>query len=132
MNLSFLYSCARTLHSTLKKQTGALLILSVVGTAGCYSAKTTAGIAPHKIKVVDGSTQHPITGATVQLSGSGSSLGQKTDEQGLVRLGSDGFYSLPKSDTLEVTMQGYNRVAFRLTNGLPHRIELTPVESQKP
>ncbi len=103
-----------------------------MGAAGCYSAKTTAGITPHKIKVVDGSTQHPVAGATVQLSGSGCSMGQKTDAQGLVRVGSCGFYSLPKPDTIEVAMPGYNRVSFRLTNGLPQRIELTPGGSQKP
>ena len=59
-------------------------------------------------------------------------MGQKTDERGFMRFGSYGFYSLPKPDTIEVTKQGYNRVSFRLTNGLPQRIELTPVQSQKP
>lgn len=117
-----------------KKHVNALLILAAVGmgAAGCYSTKTTAGVTPYKIQVVDGSTQHPLAGATVQLSGSGCSLGQKTDERGFMRFGSYGFYSLPKPDTIEVTMQGYDRVSFCLTNGPPHRIELTPVQSQKP
>ncbi len=118
----------------IKKHISALLISTVVGmaAAGCYSTKTTAGITPHKIKVVNGATQNPIAGATVQLSGAGCTVGQKTDEHGLVRLGSYGFYSLPKPDMIEITMQGYDRVSFRLTNGLPHRIELMPIESKKP
>jgi len=113
------------------KRIGVLLALAAAGilAAGC-SSTTISGVVPHKIKVIDAPTQRPIPGAQVMLYGSGCSMGQGTDQEGLMRVGAYVFYSLPKPEEIEVTKQGYNRVLFRLTNGLPNRIEMTPVHQE--
>ena len=101
--------------------------------AGCYSTHTAAFLDPRKIKVVDASTKRPITGAQVELYDSaGHSLGQGTDAQGNMRVAS-GLLTIgvPKYDRIEVARDGYESVAFPLTNGLPYQVELTATQNHK-
>ncbi len=116
-----------------RQHLGALLAavsLAVVA-AGCVSNQTTSGIVPHRLKVVDAVTKLPVAGADVKLSGPGMTMGHRTDERGAIDIGAYGFYSTPKPEEIEITKQGYNPVSFRLTNGLPHTVEITPVQTQK-
>jgi hypothetical protein len=115
-----------------EKRISPLWALAGVGilAAGC-SSTTTSGVVPHKIKVIDASTQRPVAGAHVMMYGPGCSMGQNTDERGVMRVGAYVFYSVPKMEEIEVTKQGYNRVFFRMTNGLPDKVEMTPVQIQK-
>ncbi len=103
----------------------------VVAVAGCLSDKTTSGIVPHKLRVVDAGTKLPVVGAEVKLSAPGMTMGHRTDEHGVIDVGAYAFYSIPKPEEIEITLHGYNRVSFRLTNGLPHTVEITPLQSQK-
>jgi hypothetical protein len=116
-----------------KKYIAVLLAIAAVGilAVGCYSTHTTTMLWPHKIKVVDSLTKRPIAGAQVEMSGSGSSIGLATDERGVTRIGSYGLYTGPKMETMEVTMQGYESLSLRLTNGLPNQVEMTPIQSHK-
>lgn len=102
------------------------LAAAVVGmfAAGCYSTHTAAFLGPRKIKVVDASTKRPITGARVELYDSaGHSMGQGTDDRGDMRMAS-GLLTIgvPEYDRIEVARDGYESVAFPLTNGLPHQL----------
>ena len=111
------------------------LAAAVVGVfaVGCCSTHTATFLGPRKIKVVDASTKRPIAGAQVELYDSaGHSLGQGTDDQGEMRVAS-GLLTIgvPKYDRIEVARDGYESVAFPLTNGLPHRIELTAIRNHK-
>lgn len=116
-----------------KKLLGALLAVAIlaIAAAGCLSNKTTSGIIPHQLKVVDAVTKLPVAGADVKLTAPGMMMGNRTDERGMVDVGAYAFYSVPKPEEIEITMQGYDRVSFRLTNGLPHTVEIMPVQSQK-
>jgi hypothetical protein len=117
----------------IKRYIAVLLAIAAVGmlAIGCYSPHTTTMLWPHKIKVVDSLTKRPIVGAHVELSGSGKCMGQATDELGVIRFGSYGLYTGPKMETMEVTMQGYDNLSLRLTNGLPDQVEMTSVQSHK-
>ena len=57
-------------------------------------------------------------------------MGQATNERGLIQLGAYG-YTGPKMETMEITMQGYDSVSIRLTNGLPNQVEMTSIQSHK-
>jgi hypothetical protein len=116
-----------------RKHPAALLAVATLSIAagGCLSNKTTSGITPHKLKVVDAVTKLPVAGADVKLSAPGMTMGNRTDERGIIDIGAYGFYSIPRPEEVEVVMQGYNRVSFRLTNGLPHTLEITPVQGQE-
>ncbi len=115
----------------LSKPLSALLAAAAlaIAAAGCVSNKAISGIHPHSLKVVDAVTKLPVSGAHVTLSAPGMIMGHTTDQRGVVDIGAYGFYSMPKPEQVEVTMQGYDRVSFRLTNGLPHTVELTPAQS---
>ena len=59
-------------------------------------------------------------------------MGQGTDDQGNMRVASGLLTAgLPKYDRIEVTRDGYQSVAFQLTNGLPHQIELLATQNHK-
>lgn len=118
--------------SMTEKLISLLLALAGFGTlaAGCSSTQT-SGVVPHKIKVIDASTQRPVAGAHIMMYGPSGSMGQTTDDLGVMRVGAYVFYSMPKMEEIEVTKPGYDRVFFRMTNGLPDNIEMTPVPVQK-
>ncbi len=110
-----------------------LLAAAMVALAatGCLSSRTTPETTAHALKVVDAVTKLPVAGAHVKLSAPGMTMVNRTDERGTVDFGALAFHSRPKPEEVEVTMQGYNRVWFRLTNGLPHTVEITPGQGQK-
>jgi len=116
-----------------QKHLGAFLALATlaIAAAGCLSDKTTSGTTPHVLKVVDAVTKLPVAGADVKLFGPGLTSGFRTDERGVIDPGAYAFQTTPKPEEIEVTMHGYNRVSFRLTNALPQTVEITPVQSQK-
>jgi hypothetical protein len=128
-----------TLGSIARFMTKKYIVLSIVAAVagafvtGCYSTHTSAFLGGYKIKVVDASTKRPIVGAKVELYDSaGHSMGQGTDDQGNMRVAS-GLLTIgvPKYDRIEVVRGGYESVAFPLTNGLPHQIELTAIQNHK-
>lgn len=104
-----------------------------VSVGGCYSPRTMAFLGPRKIKVVDALTKHPLAGAHVELYASaGGCMGQATDEHGDMHVASGLLTTgLPSYDRIEITREGYVAVAFALTNGLPHLVELTAIQNQK-
>ncbi len=116
-----------------RKQLGALFTAAalVIGTAGCLSNKTAPPAANHTLKVVDALTKLPVAGAEVRLSAPGMTMTHRTDERGMIDVGALAFCSRPRPEEAEVSMQGYNRVSFRLTNGLPPTVEITPVQIPK-
>ena len=116
-----------------KEYIAVLLAVAAIGSTavGCYSAKTTTLIGPHSIKVVDSVTKRPIVYANVELSGSGSSMGEVTDERGVIRYGAYGLYNGPKMEIIEVSAPGYEPISSRLTNGVPKQVEITPIQSHK-
>jgi hypothetical protein len=112
-----------------------LVAVAIIGSsfAGCYSTNTSTFVGPRKIKVVDSLTQRPIAGAHVELySSAGQCMGQATDERGDMRVASGLLTAgVAKYDRIEVSRDGYDSVAFQLTNGLPHRIELIETPNHK-
>ena len=108
----------------------AMVALGVL-VAGCYSPHTTTRVGPRKIKIIDSLTKCPITGAQVALSGPSAQQGLVTNERGFIQLYSYGLYIGPKYDAIQVAKDGYGSVSFRLTNGLPRQIALTPLLSPK-
>jgi len=115
-------------RSVTRKCIGLSIAAAVAGmsAAGCYSTHTMASLGPRNIKVVDASTKCPITGAHVELYDSeGHCMGQATDDHGNIRVAAGLLtMGLPKYDRIQVARDGYESVAFPLTNGLPHKIEL--------
>jgi hypothetical protein len=110
-----------------RKHLSAILAATAIAiaAAGCRSDKTTSGATPHILRVVDAVTKLPVAGADVKLLGPGLISAYRTDERGMIDAGSLAFHSTPKPEQIEITMQGYNRVSFRLTNGLPPTVEIT-------
>ncbi len=115
------------------KQSGTLFAIAILAIemAGCLSNNTISGIVPHRLKVVDAVTKLPVAGADVKLTAPGMLIGNTTDERGAIDVGAYAFYSMPKPEEIEITRSGYNRVAFKLTNGLPATVEITPLPNQK-
>lgn len=116
-----------------RKRQGVLLAVATLAIAatGCLSNKTTSETAPHVLKVVDAVTKLPVPGAIVKLTAPGMTMANRTDERGMIDVGAGAFSIRPKPEELEITMQGYHRIAFPLTNGLPPIVEISRVQNQK-
>jgi hypothetical protein len=115
-----------------RKHLSTLLVAATlaIGVAGCASNKPASEI-PHTLKVVDAVTKLPVAGANVKLTAPGMTMVHRTDTHGMIDVGTLTFQSKPKPEHIEVTNQDYNPVSFRLTNGLPPTVEITPLQSSK-
>ncbi|MGH7869384.1 MAG: hypothetical protein ACREP9_17535 [Candidatus Dormibacteraceae bacterium] len=116
-----------------RKHLYALLAAATVAIApaGCVSTETTSEAVPHNLTVIDAVTKLPVAGAVLKLSAPGMTMANRTDERGMIDFGALAFRSRPKPEGIEITMQGYGRVSFLLTNGLPRIVEMTRVQSPK-
>jgi hypothetical protein len=92
---------------------------------GCASTATF-----HRIKVVDVSTKQPITGANVAVVWPDARQESLTDGQGVASFGGYLVFG-PRAQAIEVAMQGYEPLSLRLTGAIPHKVEITPIQSHK-